>query len=156
MEDGGLDGLVTTYIAGHTETAKSMLRLADENRLELHTLPQGEMTHVIEAQGRGDYQVSSRNGIGSFLDSRVGRGASVPPNATMQFAHSRGDEIVYSLPQIDVALFSAPTAYRDGNIYFHDSATITENVEAARAARCNGGRVLVSVSGLVDRHESAI
>lgn len=156
VEEVGLDGLVTTYIAGHTETAKSMLRLADENRLELHTLPQGEMTYVIEAQGRGDYQVSSRTGIGSFLDSRVGRGSPVTPNATMQFAHARGDEIVYSLPQIDVALFSAPTADRDGNIYFQDAATITENVEAARAARCNGGLVLVSVSGLIDRDESAI
>jgi len=156
VEEVGLDGLVTRYIAGHTETAKSLLRLADARRLELHTLPQGEMTHVVEAQGRGEHQVRSRTGIGTFLDPRVGRGSPVTPNATMQFAQADADEIVYSLPAIDVALFSAPYADRDGNIYFHNAATITENIEAARAARQNGGLALVAVAGLIDHDEASI
>ena len=156
VEEVGLDGLVTRYIAGHTETAKSMLRLADAQRLELHTLPQGEMTHAIEAQGRGEQQVRSRTAIGSFLDPRVGRGSPVTPNATMQFAQADGDEIIYSLPAIDVALFSAPYADRDGNIYFANAATITENIEAAHAARRNGGIVLVAVSALIDHDAAAI
>ena len=156
VEEVGLDGLVTTYIAGHTETAKSMLRLADAGRLELHTLPQGEMIQAVEAQGRGERQVHSLTGTGSFLDPRVGRGSPVSPGATLQFAHADGDDIVYSLPAIDVALFSAPYADRDGNIYFQNAATITENVEAARAARKNGGIVLVSVAGLIEHDETAI
>lgn len=156
VEEVGLDGLVTRYIAGHTETAKSFLHLADAQRLELHTLPQGEMIQVIEAQGRGEHQVRSRTGIGSFLDPRVGRGSPVTPNATMQFAQADGDDIIYTMPAIDVALFSAPYADRDGNIYFHNAATITENIEAARAARQNGGLVLVSVAGLIDHEEASI
>jgi len=154
VEEVGLDGLVTRYITGHTETVKSMLRLADAKRLELHTLPQGEMTHVIEAQGRGEQQVRSRTGIGTFLDPRVGRGSPVTPNATMRFTEADGDEIIYSLPTIDVALLSAPYADREGNIYFENAATITENIEAAHAARQNGGLVLVAVSGLID-HDAA-
>ena len=43
VEELGIDGLVTRYIAGHTETARTMLQLAQEGRVELHTLPQGEM-----------------------------------------------------------------------------------------------------------------
>lgn len=156
VEEVGVDGLVTRYIAGHTETAKSLLRLADAGRLELHTLPQGEMAHVVEAQGRGENEVRSRTGIGTFLDPRVGRGSPVTENATMQFARADGDKIAYTLPLIDVALFSAPYADRDGNIYFHNAATITENVEAARAARHNGGLVLVSVSGLIDHDAASI
>jgi propionate CoA-transferase len=156
VEEVGLDGLVTRCIAGHTETAKSLLRLADAGRLELHTLPQGEMTHVIEAQGRGGQQVRSRTGIGTFLDPRVGRGSAVTPNATMQFVEADGDELVYTLPPIDVAFINAPYADRDGNIYFDNAATITENVEAARAARRNSGLSLVAVAGLVDHDESAI
>ena len=156
VEEVGLDGLVTRYIAGHTETAKSLLRLADAGRLELHTLPQGEMVHTVEAQGRGERQVRSRTGIGTFLDPRVGRGSPVTPDATMQFAQADGDAILYTLPAIDVALFSASYADRDGNIYFHNAATITENIEAARAARHNGGLVLVSVAGLVDYDAAAI
>jgi len=156
VEEVGLDGLVTTYISGHTETAKSLLRLADAQRLELHTLPQGEMTHVVEAQGRGERQVRSRTGVGSFLDPRVGRGSPVTPNATMQFARADGDEIVYTLPTIDVALFSAPYADRDGNIYFHNAASITENIEAARAVRQNGGLTMVSVCALIDGDDALI
>jgi propionate CoA-transferase len=156
VEEVGLVGLVTCYISGHTETAKSLLGLADAGRLELHTLPQGEMAHVIEAQARGDKTVRSHTGTGSFLDTRVGRGSPVTPNATRQFAQADGDEIIYSLPTIDVALFSASYADRDGNIYFHNAATITENVDAARAARQNGGLAIVSVSALIDRDEAAI
>jgi len=156
VEEVGLKGLVTTYIAGHTETAKSLLRLADAEQLELHTLPQGEMIQVIEAQGQGENSVRSRTGIGSFLDPRVGRGSPVTPIATMQLAQADGDEIVYSMPTIDVALFSAPYADRHGNIYFHNAATITENIETARAARRNGGLVMVAVSDLIDYDESSI
>jgi len=156
VEEVGLDGLVKRYIAGHTETAKTLLRLADAGRLELHTLPQGEMVHVVEAQGRGENEIRSHTGVGTFLDSRVGRGSPVTPNATMQLAEADGDEIVYTLPAIDVALFSAPYADRDGNIYFQNAATITENIEAAHAARRNGGLVMVSVAGLIDRDDAAI
>ena len=156
VEEVGVDGLVTRYIAGHTETAKSLLRLADAGRLELHTLPQGEMAHVVEAQGRGEHEVRSRTGIGTFLDPRVGRGSPVTDNATMQFARADGDEIVYTLPSIDVALFSAPYADRDGNIYFQNASTITENIEAARAARYNGGLVFVAVSGLIEHDAASI
>jgi len=156
VEEVGLDGLVTRYISGHTETAKSMLRLADAGRLELHTLPQGEMTHVVEAQANGERDIRSRTGVGSFLDTRVGRGSAVTKNPTSQFAAADGDEIIYSLPAIDIALISAPFADREGNIYFHNAATITESLEAARAARKNGGLAMVAASGFVDYDESSI
>ncbi len=156
VEEVGLDGLVTCYIAGHTETAKSMLKLADAGRLELHTLPQGEMTHILEAQARGESEVRSSTGVGTFLDPRVGRGSPVTTGATMQLARADGDSIVYSMPKIDVALINAPYADRHGNIYFRDASTISENVEAVRAARHNNGLALVSVSGLIDHDEASI
>ena len=114
------------------------------------------MVHVVEAQGRGENEIRSHTGVGTFLDPRVGRGSPVSPNATMQFAQADGNSIIYTLPAIDVALFSAPYADRDGNIYFHNAATITENIEAARAARRNGGLAMVSVAGLIDRDDAAI
>jgi len=150
VEEVGIEGLVIRYIAGHTETAKSMLQLADAGKLELHTMAQGEMTHVIEAQGRGERVVRGTTGIGSFLDPRVGGGSAVSPGAELQLIEADGDKLVYTLPPIDVALFSASYADRDGNIYFSNAATITENIEAARAARHNGGLVCVAVSDLID------
>ena len=156
VEEVGLDGLVTRYIAGHTETTKSMLTLADAGLLELHTLPQGEMAHILEAQAQGVTEVRSRTGVGTFLDPRCGRGSPVTPNAKAQFARADGDSIVYSLPRVDVALISAPYADRNGNVYFRNASTISEIIEAARAARHNGGLVLVAVCGLVDEDEASI
>lgn len=156
VEEVALDGLVSCYVAGHTETARAMLRLAEAGRLELHTLPQGEMLHALEAQAGGETEIRSRTGIGSFLDPRTGRGSAVTPEAARQFVRAEGDELAYSLPRIDVALFSAPWADGDGNLYFRDAATISENVAAARAARANGGLVLAAVAGIVQRDDAAI
>jgi propionate CoA-transferase len=156
VEELGIQGLVTRYIAGHTETAKSMLRLAAEGQLELHTMPQGEMIFAVEAQGRGELDVRSRTGTGSFVDPHIGGGTAVTPAAKSQFARTDGDDIVYSLPEITVAFVSAPYADRDGNIYFRHAASITENAEVVRAARQNGGLAIVAVSGLVERDEASI
>ena len=80
-----------------------MLRLAEKAKLELHTLPQGEMVFALEAQGRGESDVRSRTGTGTFVDPRVGRGTAVTPGAVSQFARADGDDIVYSLPRVSVA-----------------------------------------------------
>jgi propionate CoA-transferase len=156
VEELGIEGLVTRYIAGHTETTKSMLRLAQAGRLELHTLPQGEMALALEAQGEGQHEVRSRTGIGTFLDPRIGRGSPVTLNAGSQFSRADGEDLVYTLPPVTVAFINAPYADYDGNIYFRNAATITEDVEAARAVRCNGGLVIVAVSSLVERDEASI
>jgi acyl CoA:acetate/3-ketoacid CoA transferase len=49
-----LVGLLQRYIAGHLETTKALLRLADASHLELFTLPQGQMAQLLAAQGRGE------------------------------------------------------------------------------------------------------
>jgi propionate CoA-transferase len=156
VEEVGLDGLVTRYISGHTETAKSMLHLAEAGKLELHTLPQGEMAHVIEDQGQGVNEIRCRTGAGTFLDPRVGRGSPVTSGATLQLVRVDGDDLVYTLPAIDVAFINAPYADRDGNVYFTNAATISENADAARAARRNGGLVIVAVSDLVEVDDASV
>jgi propionate CoA-transferase len=143
-----LPGLVTRYISGHVETAKALLQLAEAGELELHLLPQGEMTHIIEAQGKGRDRVLSRTGIHSFLDPRCGRGS--PVNGGDNLVRAEGEWLEYRLPRIDVAIINAPYADHEGNIYFRHAATLTESLEAARAARFNGGVVLVSVADIIE------
>jgi propionate CoA-transferase len=149
VEEVGLKGLVTKFISGHVETTRSMLALAEAGDLELHVMAQGEMCFALAAQAEGDDGVLSATGIGTVLDPRCGRGSPVTPGARDQFIESAGDLLRYRLPKLDVAVISAPWADAAGNVYFHDAATITENLEAARAAKSNGGRVLVSVAGVV-------
>jgi propionate CoA-transferase len=149
VEEVGLDGLVTRFISGHVETTRSLLALAEAGKLELHVMPQGEMCFALEAQAAGDGTVRSTTGVGTVLDPRCGRGSPVTPGAREHLIDSDGDALRFRLPALDVAVIAAPWADAAGNIYFHDAATITENREAARAARANRGRVLVSVAGVI-------
>jgi propionate CoA-transferase len=149
VEEVGLKGLVTRFISGHVETTRSMLALAEAGDLELHVMAQGEMCFALSAQGHGEDGVLSATGIGTVLDPRCGRGSPVTPGAREQYIESAGEALRYRLPKLDVAVISAPWADAAGNVYFHDAATITENREAARAAKANGGRVLVSVAGVI-------
>lgn len=149
VEELALPGLVRRYISGHVETARELLHLAERGRLQLHLLPQGEMALAIEAQGAGGGPIVSHTGLGTFLDPRTGGGSVVNGEPGESLVRVAGDALEYRLPRIDVAMINAPYADEHGNIYFRHAAALTESVEAARAARHNGGQVLVAVADLV-------
>jgi propionate CoA-transferase len=151
VEEIGLAGLVNCFISGHVETTRSLLALAEARQLELHVMPQGEMCLALEAQARGneDVTVLSRTAVGTVLDPRCGRGSAVTPHASESFIDCDGELLRFRLPKLDVAVIAAPWADARGNIYFHDAATLTEIHDAAHAAKRNGGRVLVSVAGVI-------
>lgn len=156
VEELALVGLLQRYISGHLETAKALLRLADAGQLELFTLPQGQMSQLLAAQGRGEDERRSPVGIGTFLDPRRGRGSAVTPKSQNEHVSVEGDELVYRLPRVDVCLFNAPYADADGNLYFKDAATITENLQGAAAARRNGGLVMAAVSSIIAHDDAAV
>ncbi len=156
VEEIGLPGLMRQYIAGHLETCKAQLQLAENGQLELHTLPQGVMALLLEAQGRGENHLCSPVGLGTFLDPRVGKGSALTPGAATNYVALEGKNLLYTLPRIDIAMFNAPYADAEGNIYFTNAASWTENIDSARAARANGGKVFVTVSGIVPKNETAI
>jgi propionate CoA-transferase len=156
VEELALVGLIQRYITGHLETAKALLRLADAGQVELYTLPQGQMAQLLAGQGRGETSQRATVGLGTFLDPRRGRGSAVTPNATNDYISADGDALIYRLPLIEVCLFNAPYADSEGNIYFRDAATITENVPGAAAARRNGGLVMAAVSSIVPKDERTI
>jgi propionate CoA-transferase len=149
VEEVALPGLVTRFICGHMETVKGMLSLADQGLITLHTMPQGEMTHALEAQCRGDDTVRSRTGIGTEFDPRVGRGSAVTDSDGENYISVAGNELEFRLPRVDVALITAPYAGAAANIYFHNAAVMTESIDAARAARANGGYALVAVGEII-------
>ncbi len=150
VEELGREGCVVRFVAGHHETVKSMLQLAHKGAVELHTLPQGIETLLIEAQSRGIFELESETGVGTFLDPRVGHGSLVVPGRGQSLVTAAGDRLRYRLPKIEVAFFVAPAADAEGNIYIRNCSLYTESYEAALAARANGGRVLVSVAEIVD------
>lgn len=156
VEEVALPGLLKRYLAGHLETCKTQLKMAEQQQLEMHTLPQGVMSLLVEGQANGETHQSSKVGVGTFLDPRVGPGSPLTPDAAVQYVRENGEELWYTLPKIEIALINAPYADAAGNIYFRDAASWTDNIESARAARANGGKVLVTVSQIVPKVEQAI
>jgi propionate CoA-transferase len=148
IEELALPGLITRYISGHVETAKALLQLADSGQLELHLMPQGEMTRLIAGQAEGRDRLLSRTGRYTFLDPSCGRGS--PVRGGDNLIRPQGDELEFRLPAVEVALINAPYADRLGNIYFRHAATLTESLEAAAAARANRGKVLVAVADIIE------
>jgi propionate CoA-transferase len=148
VEEVGLKGLVTRFISGHVETTRSMLALAEAGRLELHVMAQGEMCFALEAQATAT-TASSAPPASAPCSTRAAAAARRSPRAPASTTSRAPETLRFRLPKLDVAVISAPWADAAGNVYFHDAATITENREAARAAKANGGRVLVSVAGVI-------
>jgi propionate CoA-transferase len=156
LEELAIPGLITRYVGGHLETIKALLKLAEAGQLELQTMPQGDITFSLEAQARGEDSVLSETGLGTFLDPRVGSGTQVVPGKGENLVSVEGDRLRYRLPKIGVAMFVAPYADPEGNIYMENAATYTESRESALAARHNGGKVLVAVAEIKEKDPAKI
>lgn len=156
VEELGLPGLLRCYIAGHLETAKTLLSLADQGLLELHTLPQGVMTLLLEAQGNKQSDIKSKVGVGTFLDPQVGAGSAISRNPVKTLIIPDGGMLNYHIPPVEYTFFNAPYADAEGNIYFHHAATISENEYSQKAARANGGKVFATVSAIIPKAPESI
>lgn len=156
IEEIASEKIVSRYISGHLETSKAFLNLAKMNLCELHTLPQGVMTQLIKNQRHGTLSLETSVGLGTFLDPRSGDGSDISKSGKNAYVEEGSTQnlLKYSLPQIDYGLLSAPFADEDGNIYFGNSPTITENKEIAEAAYQNGGKVLVTVGKIIPKQNA--
>ena len=173
LEEIALAGLNTRLFTGHAETFKAQLKLADAGKLEIQIIPQGTLTLLLKAQaeerdsvisssgadasvllckghnGDPDY-VINRTGAGTLIDPRTGRGTPLTPGAPQYVEVLEDGRFKYHIPKIDTAVFSAPAADRKGNIYMKNHSVLAESWEIAKAARRNGGKVIVNVGLMVD------
>ncbi|HDP34879.1 MAG TPA: hypothetical protein ENN29_07190 [Candidatus Hydrogenedentes bacterium] len=151
LEEIAVEGLNSRMFTGHTETFKGQLKLADAGKIEIQCMPQGTLMLVVKAQSEGRDHIINRTGVGTFVDPRTGRGTPVmPPDAAQYVEVLEDGSLKYWLPPIDTAVFSAPAADRKGNIYVKNCAVLCESYEIAKAARRNGGKVIVNVGLLVE------
>ncbi len=156
VEEIAVPGLIKEYISGHVETTRKQLELGANKDIEIHILPQGETTTILHTQSFGETTCLSETGIGTFLDPASGGGTAVTPHSTKSYVKRAGELLEYSLPKIDVTLFNAPYADREGNIYFKHASAITEIKESALAACHNGGKVIATVTKIIEKDEAAI
>jgi propionate CoA-transferase len=111
---------------------------------------------LVEAQAWGEDSIVSRTGVGTLLDPRVDNGTPVVKGVGESFTTAEGEFLRYTMPKIDFAIFNAPYADKEGNIYKLNAATITEDLESSQAARKNGGKVLACVAEIIPKSEKDI
>ncbi len=155
-EEVCLPGLLTHYISGHHETVRAGLELVAKGEMYLTVYPQGTLIHLIEGQGRGEYDLLTEVGVGTFVDPRVGTGTQVEPGRGEQMVTAEGDKLRFTLPKINVSVVAATYADADGNIYMKDSPMYTEVRESTLAAKYNGGLTIVNVAGIIPRDDANI
>ncbi|MBK7342167.1 MAG: hypothetical protein IPJ06_03015 [Saprospiraceae bacterium] len=76
------------------ETTRAQLQMAQDDQLDLHTLPQGVMTFLLEAQADGKVEIRSEVGLGTMLDPRVGLGSRVLKGSSKQFVRADNDALI--------------------------------------------------------------
>ncbi len=118
-------------------------------------IPLGMMASLVKALANGQQCIVSTIGEGTFLDPRTGTGSAIMTSEEGLIT-ACDDGLCYSLPKIDVAIFNAPAADDEGNIYFDECTTMCDAKEAAIAAKRNSGRVIVNVGRIVDKNPDAI
>ena len=156
LEELGVPGLVKVWIGGHLETVKTFLKLGQEGKMEIHRMAQGQQTFLLEAQARGEDSILAKAGVGTLLDPRVDNGTPVVKGVGQSLTIVEGEYLRYRLPKIEFAIFNAPYADEEGNIYVRHAACVTENLESSLAAKKNGGKVLVCVADIIPKSEKEI
>ncbi len=151
IDELGQEGLCARFITGHHETYKNMLRLGQEGKAEVQCIPQGTISLLFEAQTRGEESVLIDTGVGTMVDPRIGRGTPIAGEGAEQMVAVEGDKLRYRLPKINVAIFNAPAADREGNIYMKGCPMIAEVPEITRAAKRDNGIVIANVLSVVDK-----
>jgi len=149
LDEVGIEGLCTRFITGHIETFKAIQRLADAGKLELQCLPQGILNLLWGELAEDRNWFDTETGLGTFLDiSAGGRGTPVVGDWP-QFVEKVGSKLRYMAPKIDVAVFNAPAADEEGNIYADGAAILAESEMITKAAKQNHGFVIVNVGKIV-------
>lgn len=157
IEELGLPGLMKQYISGHVETSKAQLTLAEHGMLQVCILSQGVISLLLEEQSKGNNTLETKVGKGTFIDPSCGRGSALTPDADCSYVKLLPNgKLQYTLPLVQYALCNASYADEEGNIYFHHSTILSESLQAAAAARRNGGKVMVSVGAIIPKNESLI
>lgn len=151
LEEIAIEGLIKRFICAHFETYKAFLELAKNGKIELECIPLGTLAKLVKLAANNKRTFLSSVGIGTFCDPRVGPGSAIFASRKGLISVVNDNQLEYSLPPIDVAIFNAPAADIEGNIYIKHCSTICDSKEAALAAKLNNGHVIVNIGKIVEK-----
>lgn len=150
--EGGADRVIVGFFGTLRRTSKAIM----ENKLEGYNLPGGVMSHMVRAGAMGWEHLFSRIGLNLFVDpvyDQYKLNARSREDLVQHVVSAHGVEgLSYKIPKINIAFLKASYADERGNISFQNEGGSIDALSVAQAAHRNGGKVIVQVRSVVNRH----
>ena len=150
----GHEGLIDKVIGGHWGLIPKVAKLAIDGRIQGWNLPQGVISHLYREIAAGRPGLTTRVGLGTFVDPRNEGGrinkASLEEQVVLTSVNEE-EYLFYKTRPIDVGFLRGTTADPMGNVTMEREALTIDNLAQAMAVRNSGGVVIVQVERTVAR-----
>lgn len=145
------EGLVGRWVGGIMSASPALGKLAMEDKLECHNLPQGVITALYREVAAHRPGLVTKVGLGTFVDPRLegGKVNSVTTRDLVSVIELDGEEYLYyrAFP-IDVGLIRGTYADEMGNLTMEQEGLKMEVLPIAQAVRNSGGIVIAQAKAV--------
>ncbi|WP_110929516.1 acyl CoA:acetate/3-ketoacid CoA transferase [Bacillus massiliglaciei] len=150
IENIAEEGLISRIIGGHWGLAPKTRKLIEENKVECHCWPQGQLTHLLRAMANKMPGHISPVGLGTFVDPRVEGGKfnerAKKEKDLVKLIHIDEEAfLMYSSIPFDYVFIRGTSIDEEGNVTTEEEPLKLEILSAAQAAKAYGGKVIAQV-----------
>jgi propionate CoA-transferase len=146
--------MVKRIVTGALVNSPAFQKLAEENKVEAYTLPQGALSQLVREMAAGRPGLLTQTGLHTYIDPRQlgGRQSECAQEPLVELVELAGKSWLFYKPYcVDVVFLRGTTADEDGNITMEHEAVFGEMLSMAQAVRNNNGLVIVQVARLAQR-----
>ncbi len=146
------EGMTSTVIAGHYNTAPALGKLILENKIKGYNLPQGTLSQLCRDIAAHKPGTVTHVGLNTFVDPRNqgGRLNSLTTENIVEVVNILGEEkLLYKAFPINVAFIRGTYADESGNVTVEQEVCTTEVTALAQAVKNSGGTVICQVRKIV-------
>ncbi|HWQ73675.1 MAG TPA: CoA-transferase [Syntrophomonas sp.] len=149
------EGLLKRVVGGHLMgCGPEMVKLSQENRIEVFNFPQGVMSAMCRHIASGKPGVITKIGLKTMMDPRNGGGKMnqrAESEDLVELINIHDEEwLLYRIPKIDVTLIRGTVADEKGNVSVYKEGYQVGQLAAAQAAKACGGIVICQVENIVE------